>query len=377
MSEKQYDGPLLSADSHVVEPRDLWLTRMDKKWRDIAPRIETVDGLGDCMLVDGLPPRPLAFEGPMIDKKAKGEEIEKIRDFKYEDTRPGGWDPDERLKDQDMDGVSGEVIYPGVGLFVWETPNDEYLYAVCRAYNDWLADFCQTHPKRLKGAAVLPTKGPIEWALDEVDRVAKMGFTAIMLPAGNTHRPYNQPIWDAVWEKLQDMNMVATFHLGGSDFPKHIRGPGASGTLVCGGKFGQLAEPLNLVIWGGAPMRFPKMKWSLVEGGIGWIAAMLDLMDHWWADHKGWMEPRLEEKPSFYFQRNFYATFEDDRAGVLTREMMGVDNLMWGSDYPHTEGVWPFSRKQVARDFVACSDAETKKIVYENVARVFGFDLAA
>ena len=122
MSEKTYQGPLLSADSHVVEPRDLWLTRMDAKWRDRAPRIEAIEGLGDSMIVEGLKPRPLAFEGPMIEFKARGAEIPKITDFRYEDTRPGGWDPDERMKDQDLDGVSGEVIYPGVGLFVCDTP---------------------------------------------------------------------------------------------------------------------------------------------------------------------------------------------------------------------------------------------------------------
>ena len=204
-----------------------------------------------------------------------------------------------------------------------------------------------------------------------------LNLAAVMLPATNTAQPYNQPVWDTLWARLEQMGVVATFHLGGTSFPAHIRGPGASGALVCGGKFQQLAEPLNLVIWGGAPMRFPGMRWSLVEGGIGWIAAVLDLMDHWWHDHKGWMKPRLEEPPSTYFRRNFFATFEDDRAGVRTRDIIGVDNIMWGSDYPHTEGVWPFSRKQVGRDFVDCPPAETRKIVYENVARAFGFPLAA
>jgi predicted TIM-barrel fold metal-dependent hydrolase len=96
-------------------------------------------------------------------------------------------------------------------------------------------------------------------------------------------------------------------------------------------------------------------------------------MDHWWQDHKGWMEPRLPELPSTYFHRQFYATFEDDRAGILTRELMGVDNLMWGSDYPHTEGVWPFSRKQVAENFASIPAADTRKIVHDNALRLYGF----
>ncbi|WP_448507191.1 hypothetical protein [Immundisolibacter sp.] len=96
MSETNYQGPLLSADSHVMEPRDLWVKRMDARWRARAPRIEALDDLGDCMLLDGLKPRPLAFEGPMIEFKARGAEIPRITDFRYEDTRPGGWDPDAR-----------------------------------------------------------------------------------------------------------------------------------------------------------------------------------------------------------------------------------------------------------------------------------------
>ena len=130
-----------------------------------------------------------------------------------------------------------------------------------------------------------------------------------------------------------------------------------------------------MVIWGGAPVRFPKMRWSIVEGGIGWIAAALELMDHWWTDHQGWMKPRLEQRPSEYFRQNFFATFEDDRAGVLTRELIGVDTLMWGADYPHTEGVWPFSKKSIASNFSGCPEDEIHRIVCTNAAKLYGFDL--
>ncbi|MEL0083400.1 MAG: amidohydrolase family protein [Gammaproteobacteria bacterium] len=373
MSE-EYQGPMISADGHVVEPADLWTSRMPKKWRDKAPHIENVPEMGDCMIIDGLKPRPIAFEGPMIEMKARGEEIPKIADFRYDDCRPGSWDPDERLKDQDIDGVLGEVVYPGVGLFIWDSDQEEMLYEVCKTYNDWLSEFCGAHPDRLKGAAILPTRGPIEWAVAEAERAEKLGLGSVMLPAWCDHRPYNQPIWDTLWARLEEMNMLCNFHLGGGIFPSHIRGPGASGVLVCAGKM-NLNEPMQLVIWGGAPQRFPKMRWSIVEGVLGWIAAALELMDHWWEDHKGWMKPRLEKTPSEYFRSNFLATFEDDRAGVLTRELIGVDTLMWGADYPHTEGVWPFSKKSVASNFAGCPDEETHKIVCSNAADLYGFDL--
>lgn len=183
MAENLYTGRLLSADSHVMEPRDLWETRIDKKWRNKAPHIAKLDESGDYIVIDGMRPRPLAFEGPMADMKAQGMEIPVPKGYRYEQNRPGSWDPNERLKDQDLDGVSGEVIYPGVGLHIVRAPDAEYIYACCRAYNDWLAEYCWVHPQRLKGAAMLPNRGPIENAVKEAQRAAKLGFSTIMLPA--------------------------------------------------------------------------------------------------------------------------------------------------------------------------------------------------
>jgi predicted TIM-barrel fold metal-dependent hydrolase len=109
----------------------------------------------------------------------------------------------------------------------------------------------------------------------------------------------------------------------------------------------------------------------MVEGGIGWIAALLNHMDHFWRDHHRWVEPKLDEPPSVYFQRQFWATFEDDRAGILTRDLIGVDRLLWGADYPHTEGVWPRSREQIAKDFVGVPEADVHKMVVDNAARLY------
>jgi hypothetical protein len=109
-------------DEDASSDGDLWEKRIDAKWRDKAPRIEMLDESGDYMVIDGMRPRPLAFEGPMADLKAQGMEIPVPKGYRYEQNRPGSWDPDERLKDQDLDGVSGEVIYPGVGLHIVRAP---------------------------------------------------------------------------------------------------------------------------------------------------------------------------------------------------------------------------------------------------------------
>lgn len=367
-----YRERLISADSHVLEPPDLWKKRIDAKWRDRAPTIAELDESGDYIVIDGMRPRPLAFEGPMVELKAQGADIPKAKGYHFSDNRAGAWDPAARLKDQDVDGVSGEVIYPGVGLHIVRAPDGEYLYAACRAYNDWLAEFCAAAPARLKGAALIPNRGPIQWAIKESERAARLGLVTVMLPSFCDDRPYNSPQWDELWAALQDLGLIASMHLCGREPFGLAHGAGAGGINVGIIKFG-MYETLMHLVWGGAPMRFPKLKWCLVEGGIGWIGAVLEFMDHWWHDHKGWMQPKLPELPSHYFHRQFYATFENDRSGVLTREITGVDNLMWGSDYPHTEGVWPFSRRQVAENFAQIPPADTRRMVHDNAVRLYGF----
>ena len=146
------------------------------------------------------------------------------------------------------------------------------------------------------------------------------------------------------------------------------------GVGLVDGKIGMVMRAMADLIWSAVPQRYPGLRFVLAEGGIGWIASVLTYMDHWWQDHRRWMEPRLDEAPSFYFRRQFWATFEDDRAGILTRELLGVDRLMWGADYPHTEGTFPRSQEQIARDFAGVPDDEVYRMVAGNAARLYGLD---
>jgi predicted TIM-barrel fold metal-dependent hydrolase len=137
-------------------------------------------------------------------------------------------------------------------------------------------------------------------------------------------------------------------------------------------KVGTVQRTMCELIAGAVPQEFPNLNFIMVEGGIGWVAGALQIMDHRWNDHRGWVEPKLIEPPSFYAKRQFYYTFEDDRPGLLTRYLLNVDRLMWGSDYPHTEGTFPFSRQQIAKDFADIPADETHKMVAANAARLFG-----
>jgi uncharacterized protein len=372
----------ISADGHVVEPFDLWTTRLDKRFRDRAPQV-MVGPQHDTYVIDKKPAFQLGPEGGMVSEKAEKGEIETDEGFRMSDNRPGAADPIARLADQDLDNISAEVIYPGgLGLATWYFAEPELRLAIDQVYNDWISEFISTNPKRLLGAAMLPMGGPIEWSIKEAQRVAKKGVSSFCIVARNHEHPYWTPDNDPLWAALEEIGLPLAFHQGVETCTEQERASQASiidtvgekswGFFLYDKKIGTVTEALGALIWGAVPQRFPKLKFVGVEGGIGWIACALRLFDHWWEAHHKWMKPKLDEPPSFYFKRNFWATFEDDRAGVLTRELMGVDRLMWGSDYPHIEGTFPRSREQIAKDFADVPENEKRMMVGGNAARLYG-----
>ena len=368
-----YEGVLISADSHVVEPADLYLTRIDRKYRDDAPRIESRE-TGDYIVVKDLQPRPVGFEGAMIDEFASDEGVANWRGYRYSDNRRGATDPQERIKDQEADGVSGEVLYTGLGLNWLRSPDSEYAFACARVYNDWIVEYVSVAPDRLRAVAAIPAHGPIEWAIAEAERAAKVGHRGIVMLDWSPERPFNSPEWDPLWAACQDLDLPVSLHAGGRNPFGYGVGRGAGGINGTAAKIAP-NQALQEIIWAGVPQAFPEIKFVLVEGGGGWVAHLVDYMDHWWKGHRRWLEPKLEEPPSFYFKRKFWVTFEDDRAAILTREMISVDRLMWGSDYPHTEGIWPHSREAVAKDFAGVPEEEVRKIVALNCAELYGFQV--
>jgi predicted TIM-barrel fold metal-dependent hydrolase len=365
----------ISADGHVVEPADLWTTRMDKRFRDRAPRVESRPD-NDYYMIDGIPPFPVGLEGAMMEDKVRQGQVDTPMGRRHADTRPGAWDPHARLADQDLDHLRAEVVYPGIfGLLFFNIQDAEYQRECVRVYNDWVSEFCAVSPKRLLGAGILPMGGPVEWAITEAERVAKKGLVQVMIPCEVADRSYSSRLdYEPLWAALQDLGLSAAAHSGtstGEPFTSKYERMGV-GLMHTDGKVFQPQRALADLIWGGVPARYPKLKFVMVEGGVGWIATVLADMDHFWKDHHRWVEPKLDELPSFYFRRQFWATFEDDRAGVLTRELIGVDRLMWGADYPHTEGVWPRSREQIAKDFAGVPEDEVYQMVVSNAAQLYG-----
>ncbi|HLI62778.1 MAG TPA: amidohydrolase family protein [Terriglobales bacterium] len=370
-------GRFVSADGHANEPGDLWIKRMDKRFRDRAPRIERRED-ADYFVADGLP--AFAMEGllgGMADSKKAGRELTMATGNRSTDIRAGATDPVARLADQDLDNLRAEVCYPNHALFLMAAPDVEYRRECFRAYNDWLVEYCSVNPRRLLGVGILPTGGPIGWAVAEAERLAKNGIRSVLMPSGRTRIALGDPYFRPLWSALQELAMPIAFHVVASDnieenLPNVTPEMGGHLFASTGTKLAASMYTVAALIGSGVAQNYPNTRFVVVEGGFGWVAAQMCWFDHWWRDHRKWMLPRLEQAPSFYLKRQFYFTFEDDRAGLLTRHLLNIDHVMWGSDYPHTEGTFPASREHVARDFADIPAQEVRKMVADNAARLYG-----
>ena len=374
---------LVSADSHVNEPGDLWVERIDKAFRDRAPRV--VDNLpgrqpGSYLVLEDIPPIHLT-QGLGAGKKP--EELPAFfQQTTYKDARRGGWDPAERLKDMEMDGVEGEVIYTTLGFRQFWFKDAALQQACFRAYNDWLAEYCSYAPKQLAGLALISLYD-IEEAVRELQRCRHIGLKGAMIWASPPEdRPYSAPLYDPFWAAAQDLHMPLSLHaITGM-------GPESQATRAMGREIqpvdrylravtgaDEVKRTLTVFIFSGVLERFPGLKLVSAENNVGWLPFVIQRWDQAHASSRFMQTTPLTLRPSEYFHRQVYATFIDDAVGVENRHQIGIDNIMWSSDYPHTASTWPHSRDIITRDFKAAPEAEKWKIVRENVIALYDLDL--
>ena len=185
------ESDYISADGHFVEPAELWLERMDRRFRDRAPRVESRDN-ADWYVIDGVTAFPVGLEGASMEDKITSE-IKMMGGKRHASTRPGAWDPQARIADLKLDHIRAEVMYPGaLGLQFWAAPDPEYQAECCRVYNDWVSEFCSADSARFLGAAVIPMRGPIELAVKETQRAAKLtGIKTLSIPTTMASRHYS------------------------------------------------------------------------------------------------------------------------------------------------------------------------------------------
>jgi predicted TIM-barrel fold metal-dependent hydrolase len=361
------DERLVSADSHVNPPRDLWQRDAPAALRDRVPRVESTPE-GDVWVTDG---RRSAIPGLsfMAGREHRDYEIR----IQYKDMRPGSWDVPARLADMDRDGIAVDVLYGG-GPTRFEDP--ELRRWCIGRYNDWLFELERQAPGRLVGVPLLPVN-TVEETLAELRRVLAKGARTVQVDAfaDNVGAPhYSDPVWEPLWAAVAEAGIPIAFHIQGPRGMALQRlydpVPGVREAFISLAPLG-IGELISQLVFCGVCQRHPGLRFVVVETGIGWLPYFLERMDGTFEKHRFWTRSIITERPSTYWYRQGHATFIEDRAGLKLRHEAGLDNIMWSSDYPHSDSTWPRSREVVADHFRGVPDAERRQIVHDNAARLY------
>jgi predicted TIM-barrel fold metal-dependent hydrolase len=362
---------LLSADSHVWEPPDLWERRIDRRHRARAPRLDR-NGDGDRFVCEGAVLTPLGT-GHRRELGAEVEAVGPPRTARWEEViRPGAYDPIARLADLDADGVAGEVLYPTVTLELFAVPDAGLRAAIFRAYNDWIAEFASARPERYRALGVVDVED-VDAAVAELERCASLGMAGALISASPGDHRYVSPRFDRFWSAAGSLGLPLSLH-SGSDM-KPVPFVDKSVGMLC-----MLASTVQVtlidLVYGGVFARHPRLCVLAVEYGAGWLPYMLQAMDvRVFLDESrklrfGSEEPR---RPSDYVRSNVRITFMSDKLAMRLRESIGVGSLLWGSDYPHPESTFPHSRAVIGRQLAGIPAAERAQMLAGNTAELYGF----
>jgi predicted TIM-barrel fold metal-dependent hydrolase len=289
--------------------------------------------------------------------------------------RPGYWDPVERLKDMDTDGVEAEVLYSEVSAFRYLADVEGATTEAVRAFNDALTDFANADPKRLVVSYQIPIHD-IDVAAAEVERVVGIGAKSLQLPVFPSEfglPDYYDERYEPLFSTIQDTGLPICFHIGLNTNLADVarRDPTPNMGVMVPLVPLMTAEALGMLIMGGVFERFPRLRAVFVEPGLAWVAWWLEIVDDM-VQRQGYEFPAITELPSTYFHRNVHLTFIDEHVGLQrVRDMLGVENLMWSTDFPHPVTSWPNSRRIVEEQFASIPDDERELIVCGNAARVW------
>jgi len=335
------DELLISADSHVLEPPDLWRTRLPAPFKDDAPVYP-----------------PLQVGGS-------------------HQAHPGGWDPHERLKEMAVDGVSGEVLYPSFPLDQYSIKNAALQEACFTVYNDWLMDYCAVAPDRLFGIAMISVY-TIDHAVRELERCKRAGMVGgLIWQVPPTGLELSSDHYEPLWAAAQDLEMPINEHiLTGEPYPHQPARERAPRTTTVPSfrdrvniKILYASNTLGDFLASGALDRCPRLKFVIVENEVSWIPFFITKFDEY-ATRAGKDWP-LTMLPSDYFHRQVYATFFNDYVGGQALSWWGQDNMMWSSDYPHPNSTWPHSRETVARTLGHLTPECRDKVVRSTAAKLY------
>jgi predicted TIM-barrel fold metal-dependent hydrolase len=365
---------VISVDDHLVEPPDMFEGRLPARLADRAPRVVEAD--------DGT--QAWEFEGERFTQVGMnamaGRRLESMRyePSRFDEMRPGCWDIDARVRDMDVNGVWASLNFPSMitgfcGRVYSQARDPELGLAVTRAWNDWLfEEWYSPYPDRIIPLGITWLTDPAIGA-EEIRRNAERGFRSVTLP----ERPHRIGLpslfsgyWDPIVEACAETGTVVSLHVGSSGGYDH---PEGSPRLQLGATmFGQLSLAACAEwLWTGYAVRYPDLKIAMSEGGIGWVAMLLDRLDNI-VDRSGYaLDTFGDLRPSEVLRRNFWFCTIDDPSTIDTRHRIGVDHIMVETDYPHGDGTWPDTQQVIASAWGHLPDDELRLLCHGNAARLY------
>jgi predicted TIM-barrel fold metal-dependent hydrolase len=362
--------PVISADSHITEPPNTYVERVDADFRDRAPRMVDAGDKGDLFVIDGMKPINL---GTAAAAGLPPEEI-KALGRRFDELHRSGWDPSVRVADQQRDGVAAEVIYPTVGMLLCNHPDLEYKDACFKAYNGWIAEYCSEDTSRLLGigqtAMVTPEQG-----IADLHRIKALGLRGVMMPGMPGVEDYDSPVYDPFWQTAVDLELPLSFHILTTKAGK-TRGPAMAGflSIVRG-----CQDIMAMLVLGGVFERNPSLRIVCVEADAGWVPHFMYRMDHAYKRHRFWLPPgqELSRLPSEIFAEHIYTTFQDDWTAFAHADDMNWHRLMWANDFPHSDSTWPWSQDLLSEHAARLRPEQQRAILCGNAAELYGIDVAA
>ena len=382
------DYKVISADSHIVEPPDLWQKRIDPSFKDRAPRIVHKKGFAtakgewesDFWEAGGMQTTAFGFLSQAGVRYQNPEDISFAGSF--EDVPMGAHDPHAMIKALELDGIWGAIIQPTQGLswYRMDPKETDLLSAICRGWNDHVADFCSAYPDRLKGIAMVNVDDVAD-ACGELERCAKLGIAGAFIPEYPlAERPYRDPSYERLWATAQDLGIPILLHV-------FTTRPGIPGCEITANEEDMTTEAtvtiehwvqysLASMIFAGVFDRYPKLQVGSVEHEVAWIPHLWHRMDFLYTERveraKGYRSSR-GLLPSETWRENIFVEFMEDKLGVGMHEVIGADSMMWGNDYPHAESTWPKSMEWLDKAFAGQPEEVRRKITSENAARLYHF----
>lgn len=380
---------IISADTHITEPPDIWKNHLPEKLQEHAPKLVKDHEGGDAWLFAGASnPDPIGLT------TTPGKRFEDFRwhGVTYDSVRPGCYNGKARLEDMDIDGVDAEIIFPPqrtIGHWLGN-PDDELVRAGVDAYNSFAFDEFTADAKRQFPMYQIPSTG-IDDAVKYVGKAKEKGAKGVVISCWPTGKEQLTSEDDPFWAALVEAQMPCTIHISivgresrtkaqaaGSHATAGVKkgAPNANQRAIGGmaGVFAQVPPVIGTMIFQGVFDRFPDLKVILIETGVGWIPHFMEQLDDRYWRNRGWGEINIKQPPSYYWYKNFAATFIMDVIGLQIRHAVGVENMMWSTDYPHHGADWPYSRKVINETFVGIDPTEREKILAGNAVRLWNLD---